>query len=242
MFRYVCAQGKVQRSVLRCKRYFVSCCNAIAQAVSATMTWLAGKKSDNSFPQQEACLIRSGCVWPVVAGVVQAWHECRADCLVQDDKKFTQPILKYLLMVAIQYNSIGLIDTDRCDYTRALAVTSCCNLLAPVRQLSFNSRSARMSFSQVQRVFIAEHYLASRSYSFCQNEFRDTFSDSPVPNKSTVSHLVNRFQSLQKILHRVLWDEEKSECMHRRTRWKFPTLNRTCVRNGLRDFFVILCF
>jgi hypothetical protein len=53
--------------------------------------------------------------------------------------------------------------------------TSCRNLLAPVRQLFFNSRSARMSFSQVQRVFIVEHYLTSRSYSSCQNEFRDTF-------------------------------------------------------------------
>jgi hypothetical protein len=32
----------------------------------------------------------------------------------------------------------------------------------------------------------------------CQNEFKDTFPDSPVPNKSTVSRLVNRFLSLQK--------------------------------------------
>jgi hypothetical protein len=46
----------------------------------------------------------------------------------------------------------------------------------------------------VQRVFIVEHYLASRSYLTCQNEFRDTFPDSPVPNKSTVSRLVNRFR------------------------------------------------
>jgi hypothetical protein len=55
-------------------------------------------------------------------------------------------------------------------------VTSWCNLLAPVHQLTSKSRSARMSFSQVQRVFIVEHYLASRSYLTCQNEFRDTFS------------------------------------------------------------------
>jgi hypothetical protein len=73
-------------------------------------------------------------------------------------------------------------------------VASCCNLLAPVRQLSFNRRSARMSFSQVQRVFIVQHYLASRSYLTCQNEFRDTFPYSPVPNKSTISRLVNRFR------------------------------------------------
>jgi hypothetical protein len=43
-------------------------------------------------------------------------------------------------------------------------------------------------------VFIVEHHLASRSYLTCQNEFRDTFPDSPVPNKSTISRLVNRFR------------------------------------------------
>jgi hypothetical protein len=74
-------------------------------------------------------------------------------------------------------------------------VTLCCNLLTPVRQFSFNSRSARMSFSQVQRVFVVEHYLASRSYLTCQNGFRDsTYPDSPVPNKLTISRLVNRFR------------------------------------------------
>jgi hypothetical protein len=41
---------------------------------------------------------------------------------IQDDQKVTQPILKYLLMVAVQYISIGLINTQyRCDYTRALS-------------------------------------------------------------------------------------------------------------------------
>jgi hypothetical protein len=50
-----------------------------------------------------------------------------------------------------------------------------------------------MSLSREQRVFIVEHYLASRSYLTCQNELRDAFSDSPVPNKLTVSRLVNRF-------------------------------------------------
>jgi hypothetical protein len=51
-----------------------------------------------------------------------------------------------------------------------------------------------MSLSQVQRVFIVEHYLASCSYLTCQNAFRVTFPDSPVPNKNTLSHLVNRFR------------------------------------------------
>jgi hypothetical protein len=43
-------------------------------------------------------------------------------------------------------------------------------------------------------VFIVEFYLASLSYLTYQNQFRDTFPDSPVPNKSTVTHLVNRFR------------------------------------------------
>jgi hypothetical protein len=79
-------------------------------------------------------------------------------------------------------------------------------------QSSFNSRSARMSFSQVQWVFIVKHYLASHSYLTCQNEFRDTFPDSPVPNKLTISH-GEPFLSLQKLfigLHQT-WEKE---CMH----------------------------
>jgi hypothetical protein len=81
-------------------------------------------------------------------------------------------------------------------------VTSCCNMLVPVRQLSSNSQSARLSFSQVQRVFIVEHYLASRSYLTCQNEFRDTIPDSSVRNKSTIPHLVNHFHDTG-TLHQV---------------------------------------
>jgi hypothetical protein len=131
---------------------------------------------------------------------------------VQGDRNVTQPVLKYLLMVAIQYNWIGLINTQyRCDYRvqEPTHVTSCCNLLAPVRELSSKSRSARMSFSQVQRVFIAEHYLASRSYLTCQNEFRDTFPDFPVPNKSTVSRLVNCFGHCRNSSPMCIKHEEK---------------------------------
>jgi hypothetical protein len=65
-----------------------------------------------------------------------------------------------------------------------------------------------MSFSQVQQVFIVDHYLASRSYLTCQNEFRETFPDPPVPNKSTISRLVNRFRDTG-TLHRVASDMRK---------------------------------
>jgi hypothetical protein len=85
-------------------------------------------------------------------------------------------------------------------------VTSCCNLLAPVRRLSSNSRSARMSFWKARRVSIVEQCLPSCSYQTCQNEFMDIFHNSLVPKKSKVSRLVNRFLSLQKFfteMHRT---------------------------------------
>jgi hypothetical protein len=41
---------------------------------------------------------------------------------VQDGRKVTQPVLKYLLMVAVQHNSTGLINTQyRSDYARSHA-------------------------------------------------------------------------------------------------------------------------
>jgi hypothetical protein len=83
-----------------------------------------------------------------------------------------------------------------------MQVTSCCNLLVPVRQLSSSSRSARMSFSHAQRVFIVKQYLASCFYLTCQNVFRDIFPNSPVPNRLTVSHTVNCFRDTG-TLHRV---------------------------------------
>jgi hypothetical protein len=137
-------------------------------------------------------------------------------------------------------------------------VTSCCNLFAPVRQLSFNSRSGRTSFLKVQRVFIVEHYLASSSYLTSQNEFRDIFPDSPVPNKSTISRKVNRFRDTG-TLHRVASDMRKrvNACIAARGghfhliqhcflfsdfNVIYFLTNRTCVRNGLRDFSIILYY
>jgi hypothetical protein len=83
--------------------------------------------------------------------------------------------ITYLLTVAIQYNSNGLINTQyRCDYTRAHAgyITSAAPASPSVvfKQLKFKD-----VFFTVQRVFIAEHYLASRSYLTCQNKFRMHF-------------------------------------------------------------------
>jgi hypothetical protein len=99
--------------------------------------------------------------------------------------------------------------------------------------------------------------MTSRSYLTCQNEFKDTFPGSPVPNKSTISRLMNRLRHCRNSSPGCIKHEEKSECMRRWTRWTFPKCNiklffvfwfqwnlfftnRTCARNGLRDFSIIL--
>jgi hypothetical protein len=107
---------------------------------------------------------------------------------------------------------------------KSMQVMSCCSPLVPVHQLSFNSRSTRMSFSQVQRVFIVKHYLASHSYLTCQNEFRGTFPDSPVPNKSTISCSVNCFHHC---INSSLIASNMRKRVHHWMQWTFPTLNIT---------------
>jgi hypothetical protein len=57
-----------------------------------------------------------------------------------------------------------------------------CNLLISVHQFSWNSRFESLSFSWVQQVIIVKHYLASCSCLTCQVKFRDTFSNSLMPN------------------------------------------------------------
>jgi hypothetical protein len=74
-------------------------------------------------------------------------------------------------------------------------VTLCWNLLIV-------SCLSTVEVQSLSEVLIVEHYLASRSYLTCQNEFRDTFPASFVPNKSTVSCLVNRFRDAG-TLHRA---------------------------------------
>jgi transposase len=97
-----------------------------------------------------------------------------------------------------------------------------------------------MCFSQVQRVFIVEHYLASRSYLTCQSEFRDTFLDSPVPSKSTISRLVNRFRDTGSVQDRnrsgrtlVLIEDSLDDI--RQTLLHFPrkTLRKLSLQSGL---------
>jgi hypothetical protein len=138
-------------------------------------------------------------------------------------------------------------------------VTSPCNLLATVRQFSSNSRSASLSLSKVQRVFIVEHYLASRSYLTCPNEFTDTFADSSMPKKLKISVLVNRFlhkRTLRQVASNTT--SRANACIAERGGhlkhliwycFLFPHFNlihfltsTTRVMNGLHDFTITLYF
>jgi Fe2+ or Zn2+ uptake regulation protein len=78
-------------------------------------------------------------------------------------------------------------------------------------------------------VFIVEHCLASRSYLTYQNEFRDTFTDCPVPNKSTIPRLVNRFRDTG-TLHRVASKKKKR------------VIASTAERGGHFQHFILHCF
>jgi hypothetical protein len=119
-------------------------------------------------------------------------------------------------------------------------VTSRCNLLASVCHLSFYNRSVRVSFSQVQRVFVVEHCLASRLYVTCQNEFRDTFPDYPVPNRSTLSRLMNRFRDTRCLYDRncsgrpyVLSDDSLHDIRQILLRSPRKQLRKLSIQSGL---------
>ncbi|KAJ8874175.1 hypothetical protein PR048_025017 [Dryococelus australis] len=51
-----------------------------------------------------------------------------------------------------------------------------------------------MAFSQERRVFIVEHYFATRSYARVADEFRLRYPDTTVPNNATITRLSNRFR------------------------------------------------
>jgi hypothetical protein len=104
-------------------------------------------------------------------------------------------------------------------------VTSCCNPPASVRLLSANSRSARMPFPQLLRVFTVERSLASSSYLTGQNIFRGTSLNSPLPNKSKISRLVDRFCHRETHPPGCIIRQEEGECMQGPTPLTLPLIS-----------------
>jgi hypothetical protein len=144
---------------------------------------------------------------------------------IQSDRKDTQPILKYL-MLTIQYNSIGLINTQYlCGHQEPTQVTSCCNLLAPVSCLqtvevqgclfrkcngcSLSNTTWHLVLTKLGRICFRVQF----PILLCQTNQRYL-----VWWTVSVTQETCRNSSPGCIKH-----EEKSECMHRWTRWAFPT-------------------
>jgi transposase len=61
-----------------------------------------------------------------------------------------------------------------------------------------------MSFYKEQRVFIVEHYFASRFYARVADEFRREYPDSAVPNNSTITGIINRFRQCGSVSDRKI--------------------------------------
>jgi hypothetical protein len=93
-------------------------------------------------------------------------------------------------MVQLDWITIHSITVTK---QRPTQVTSFCNPPELDRQLSWNTRTVRIFLTSATE-FTVEHHLASRSYLTCQKEFRATFPDSSVPDRPTVSRLVNRLR------------------------------------------------
>jgi hypothetical protein len=128
---------KIRRAVLFCRRLLTTEARVRAQVTSRRIcggqngTGTGSSPSPSVFPcQYHSTAAPYSLMYHLGA---EQWTQHRrsstetqshpvAATYIQDDRKFTQTILKYLLMVAIQYNSIGLKNTQyRCDYTRAHA-------------------------------------------------------------------------------------------------------------------------
>jgi hypothetical protein len=129
-------------------------------------------------------------------------------------------------VVAIQFYSIGFLTYSiAVTIQEPTQVTLCCNLLSPVGQLSSNSRSARMSFSQAQRVFIVEHL---PGISFLLNFARMSLGIK-FPNLLCQTNqqywAVHFKRHCRNSSPSCIKHEDWSECMQRWTLWTFPTRN-----------------
>jgi hypothetical protein len=133
-------------------------------------------------------------------------------------------------MVEIQYNLIGLINTQYCYYKRPTEVMSCCNLLMPIvfkqskcKDVFFTSAASVHCWTITGISFLlnfpewVQEYI---SWFSCEKQTDNISSGEPF--------LWHRISSPGCIKH-----EENSECMKRWTR-TFPKLNIT--------LFFVFCF
>ncbi|KAJ8879687.1 hypothetical protein PR048_020295 [Dryococelus australis] len=90
-----------------------------------------------------------------------------------------------------------------------------------------------MVFSQEQRVFIVEHYFATRSYARDADEFRLRYPDAAVPNNAKIRRLINRFRESGSVA-----DKKRSARRAILTEAKLAEVERTKLQSlskSLRD-------
>jgi hypothetical protein len=202
-----------------------------------TFKYLSSRQEDERFWRLSQCV-------KICANFVQLL----TGMYIHSNRKVMQPILKYLLKDAIQFNCINKNAILLWLYKRPCGsrhIVPCLHqsvsCLSTVKVQGF--------LSPGQWFFIVEHYLASHSYLTSQNEFRDTFPDSPMPNKLTISHLVKHFYDKlftklnkkwgKQWMHASLYAVDISNiCLLSSVEFIFS--QTTCVRNGLCDFLTTL--
>jgi hypothetical protein len=70
------------------------------------------------------------------------------------------------------------------------------------RQLRKSCASANMVYSRVERMFILEHYLTSKSFAAVREAFSNAYLDKEVLNKTTIHRLVTKFRETGSVCDR----------------------------------------
>jgi hypothetical protein len=89
---------------------------------------------------------------------------------------------------------------------------------------------ANMVYSLAQRVFILEHFFASKSFSSLREEFSSAYPGSEVPNKTTIHRLVTQLRDRGSVRVWQVLIERQNSWNYGRTDFK----QRIRCNNGIR--------
>jgi hypothetical protein len=98
------------------------------------------------------------------------------------------------------------------------------------RQLRKRCAGADMAYSQAERVFILEHYFASKSFAAVREAFSNAYPDKEVPNKATVHWQATTFRDTGRV---CLWQVPSEQ----QNSWKYGRTDfKQCIscNNGIR--------
>jgi hypothetical protein len=73
------------------------------------------------------------------------------------------------------------------------------------RQLRKSCSDANMEYSRAERVFILEHYFASKSFAAVREAFSNAYPDKEVQNKTTVHQMVTKLRDTGSVCVSSSW-------------------------------------